>query len=368
MATISLKTIWLYVGKQFLLWFLVAFFGLLVLVALIDTVELLRRAAGHQNISAGAIAAMAFLRLPFLAQELTAFAVLFGSILVFVRLTHSHEMVIFRAAGISIWQVLLPALVVAFVFGAVEVTLVNPVSALTLAKYEELEGKYLTGRSSLLTLSTGGSLWLRQVDDQGNQAVIYAERVRPELLELTRVEVTLLDADNKFAGRIDAKQARLGVGSWQLIDVTVAHTGTRPEFHDTYSLPTDLTREKVHESFASPETVSIWELPKFIAALEATGFSALPHRLQWNALLAEPFLLIAMVLIAATVSLRFTRYGGVLILIASGITAAFGVFIFTEIVHALGVGATIPVTLAAWTPSGVTLMLGVSLLLHQEDG
>jgi lipopolysaccharide export system permease protein len=365
---ISLKTIWYYVGKQFLLWFVVAFLGLLVLVGFIDAIELLRRAAGRPNVGLGAVATMSFLRLPFLSQELAAFSVLFGSIMAFFRLSRRHELVIFRAAGISVWQFLLPALFLAGAIGAAKVTVINPVSAFSLAMFEKLEGEYLTGRSSLLTLSSGGSLWLRQVDDDGNQAVIYAAGVNPEELKLNSVEVTLLNADNRFEGRIDAERAQLGAQAWALQNAWLAKTNATPQFYDSFALETDLTPEKIHESFASPETVSFWELPKFIGALEATGFSALAHRLQWNSLLAEPFLLLAMVLIAATVSLRYTRQGSVMLLIGSGIVAGFGVFIFTEIIHALGLGATLPVALAAWTPAGVTLMLGVSMLLHLEDG
>ena len=48
----------------------------------------------------------------------------------------------------------------------------------------------------------------------------------------------------------------------------------------------------------------------------------------------------------------------------SAIAAGFSVFIFTEIIHALGLGATLPVMLAAWAPAGITLLIGTSLLLH----
>ena len=365
---ITLRTIWLYVGRQFLFWFVVVFCALLALIAAIDAIELLRRAAGKPDVGIALIATMSMLRLPFLGQELTAFAVLFGAIMAFLRLTRSHELVIFRTSGISVWQFLLPALLIAGAVGVVKVMLVNPVSAFALAQYQELEGEYLTGRSSLLALSSGGSLWLRQVDEDRNQAVIFANTVDPDALELSGVEVTLLDGQDHFEGRINAERARLGDGNWELSNAWLARPNATPEFREHYALPTDLTREKIHESFASPETVSFWRLPQFIRALEATGFSALGHRLQWNALLAEPFLLIAMVLIAATVSLRFARQGGLLTLIGFGISAGFGVFIFTAIIHALGLGATLPILLAAWAPAGVTLMLGVSMLLHLEDG
>ena len=40
----------------------------------------------------------------------------------------------------------------------------------------------------------------------------------------------------------------------------------------------------------------------------------------------------------------------------------------TNVVHAIGLGGGVPVVLAAWTPAGVSLMAGVALLLHLEDG
>ncbi len=48
------------------------------------------------------------------------------------------------------------------------------------------------------------------------------------------------------------------------------------------SLPTDLTVDRVQESFASPDTLSVWALPGFISLLERSGFSAIRHRLHFQ--------------------------------------------------------------------------------------
>ncbi len=84
--------------------------------------------------------------------------------------------------------------------------------------------------------------------------------------------------------------------------------------------------------------------------------------------MATPLLLGAMVLIAATFSLRPHRRGGTSLLIVSGVVAGFLLFFATSLVGALGQSAAIPVVLAAWTPATVSSMLGVALLLHLEDG
>ena len=109
-------------------------------------------------------------------------------------------------------------------------------------------------------------------------------------------------------------------------------------------------------------------LPGFIANLESAGFSAMRHRLYLNSILAVPFLLCAMVLIAATFSLRLTRRGGTSLLLIGGVFVGFLLYFFSELVLAAGQSGTIPVSLAAWSPAGVSLLLGLATLFHLEDG
>jgi lipopolysaccharide export system permease protein len=57
-----------------------------------------------------------------------------------------------------------------------------------------------------------------------------------------------------------------------------------------------------------------------------------------------------------------------MMMVTGGILTGFFVFITTDIVLTLGVSETIPVMMAAWTTAAVTLLLGISALLHLEDG
>ena len=310
---------------------------------------------------------MALLRAPFLAQEVIPFAAMFGGLLTYYRLTRNHELVVIRSAGVSVWQFMLPALLVVVMVGVTKVTLLNPLSSLMLSKFEEMEGRYLTGRSSLLAVSSSG-IWLRQTYGENGQAVIHAATIEPDDIELNDVIVFLLADDDRFVGRIDAKSARLNDGQWDLTDAWLTGPERPGEFAASRSLATDLTADKIQDSFASPETVSFWSLPRFIKILEETGFSALPHRLQLHTLLAEPVLLIAMVMIAASFSMRLSRRGGAPLLLGAGVLTAFLLFIVTNVVHAIGLGGGVPVALAAWTPAGVSLMAGIALLMHLEDG
>ncbi|MDA0786777.1 MAG: LPS export ABC transporter permease LptG [Proteobacteria bacterium] len=365
---IASRTISFYILRQFLIWFLIMFATIVAVIMLIDAIELLRRGSGRDEATFSIITSMALLRTPFLAQEAVPFAVMFGAIFTFLRLTRNHELVVLRAAGVSVWQSLMPALIAAVALGIINISVLNPLSAVLLSQFEKLEGKYLTGRSSLLAVSAEG-IWLRQNNSDGaGQTVIHAERVQPDKLRLEQVTVFEFSGDDKFTGRIDSESAFLLDGRWELSDAWLTRPGRAGVFVARQDLATDLTPDKIQESFASPETVALWNLPRFIRVLEETGFSPIAHQLQFHALLAEPFLLAAMVLIAAVFSLRLTRRGGTIVLVGAGVLAGFFLFLLTNVIQALGLGASVPVILAAWTPAGVSLLIGITFLLHLEDG
>ena len=359
-------TLSLYLGRRFLFGFGAALLGLLALVLLFDFLELLRRGADRDEVTLPIVIELAVFNLPVLAQKVLPFAALFGGMFTFARLTRSHELVVTRAAGVSVWQFLMPGLLIATLIGGFVVTVFNPLSAVTASRHERLEAKYLHGSPSLLALSRTG-LWLRQADP-GGQSVIHAQNVSEQGLDLTDVIIFLYEGADEFVGRIDSKSASLEDGQWMLKEALLTGPDVPAEFHDNYVLKTSLTASQIQDSFASPDTLSFWALPKFIALLKEAGFGAVKHRLQWNSVLSTPLLLFAMVLVAATFSLRLTRRGGTGLLIVGGVIAGFVLFFMTDLVLALGLSGKIPVVLAAWAPAGISTLLGLSMLFHLEDG
>lgn len=362
-------TLSVYIGKHFLLSFLACFGAFLVVVLLFDSIELLRRAASRPEIGFADVLEMALLRLPHLGQEMFPFAVLFGGMSAFWRLARTHELVITRAAGVSAWQFLFPVLLLAALLGFFHLAVFNPLASTLLTRYERLEALNLKGQSSSLAVSPTG-LWLRQSNSLG-QSVVHAQSViqQQNEVELHGVIVFVYEGQNKFLERIDADYARLEDGFWYMKNARIQRPETGSTSFDEFWLETDLTLNKIQDSFAPPETMSFWALTDFIKNLESAGFSAVRHRLHFNTLMASPLLMCAMVLIAATFTLRqSSRRGGTTFIIAAGVMTGFLLYFFSDVVYALGLSDSIPVTLAAWTPSGVATLLGLGMLLHLEDG
>ncbi len=360
-----------YIGRQYLSLFMMFFFGLATVILLITVVDVIDRVSG-KGADLGTMLQLAFMKLPYLTQEVMPFTALFAALTTFWRLTRSHELVVTRSAGVSVWQFLLPVLIAGLLLGALTTSLLNPVASILLGRYEALESTFKGKSSSTFSISKTG-LWLRQPGERGQpgengQSVIHAVSVTPDTMVLNNVIVFKYEEDDRFIGRIDAKTAELRDGRWILFDAWETAPGVPAEFFDSTELSTDLTIEKIQESLADPQTISFWSLPSFIALMKEAGFSAVRHQLQFHRLLATPFLLIAMILLAASFSLRPQRRGRVGLVLLGGVMTGFLFYFVSNFVFTLGLSGKIPVILAAWLPSGVSMMLGVAALLHLEDG
>lgn len=358
-------TLYRYLAQQFLAGVGTVLSGFIFLAYSIDIVDLLTKTSGKQ-VPTLSIIGMAALQLPDLGLKLLPFAVLLGGVFAFVRLSRSQELIAVRAAGVSAWNLLAPPLAVAVLLGIVTVTIFTPISSRLLVQYAGLEAKYIRGQASQLAVSRNG-LWLRQGDSQ-RQSVIHALRVADQGVRLEEVIIFLYGEADHFLGRIEAKSATLSTGAWLLKNAWVSGPDGAPRHEELYDLPTTLTPSQIQESFASPDTISFWDLPRFIATAEQAGFSATRYRLYFDSLLVLPAMFAAMVFMAASFSLRLARLGGMGQVVLYSALCGFGVYFFGDLTQALGESGILPPLLAAAAPAATAILLGMTLVFHQEDG
>ena len=365
-------TLSIYIAKGFTGSVIAMLLALSGLVGMFDFIELLRRSTSHPEATFGLVSEMAALRQPYIAMQILPFAVLLGGILCFWRLTRSSELIVARAAGISAWEFLAAPTLCALMLGVLATTAISPVSSVMFARAEALDNTYLKAGGGPLALS-GDQLWLRQSDHaltpQG-VAIIHAHGVELHGKQLVAKDVSVfrLDGRDRLLTRIEATQATLVGQTWQLQNARSIRPEEMPAPPVTMNLPTDLTVARVQESFASPDTLSFWELPGFIRLLDHSGFSSIRHRLHYQTLLALPLLAATMALVSAGFSMRPARRGGVAQMIGSGVAAGFALFVISKVAEEFGQSGALPVALAAWAPTASGLMLAVALLLHTEDG
>jgi lipopolysaccharide export system permease protein len=75
-----------------------------------------------------------------------------------------------------------------------------------------------------------------------------------------------------------------------------------------------------------------------------------------------------MVFLAAAVSLRFFRFGGVQKMILSGVASGFLLYVLSKVTDDLTKAELIHPAAAAWLPVLAAGLTGFIALLYQEDG
>lgn len=361
------RSLAIYFVRRFAGWILGMFVGIFMLVFLIDCIELLRSNGGRDDVSIALVVAASALRVPALMEQVLPFSVLLGSIAAFVTLSRGSELMIVRAAGQSVWQFMLPGLAFALALGVFATTVYNPLA--TVAR--NMSSDIILGSSaSVMTTLLSGSAnanWTRQRTGDGT-AVLHTTGVADAGRTILQPTFWVFDRDGMLAERIEAAVGHLEPGRWRLSDATTTGRDGVPVRQPTAFQDTALTAEQVAGGLGSPDSISFWQLPSAITQARASSLPANRFSLQYQSLLARPLLLASMVLIAATVSLGFARYGGGERMILGGVLAGFVLYVVIEVARSLGSEGLVSPVLAAWAPSVVAILLGSTVLLFREDG
>ena len=354
-----------YLSISFARTIVAVFVSMFLLIYLIDFVELLRRSSDAKGASTPIVAWLSLLRVPSIAEQLFPFSVLFGAMFAFLSLTRKLELVVARAAGVSVWQFLLPPLVVAlaargFRDGGLQ---------------SRLGGLQAAWPPASKRGFSGGPGAKRPTRHSGCSRMVWTDRrccvptapatAAPCCRGLRRI---VYDRDGSFIERVEAGHAQLRPGFWTLDDARVIAPGEEPRDVKTQLIATNLTAEQVMQKFVAPDAVPFWSLPEVRDQTARAGLNATGYSLQYQALMARPLLFMAMILVAASFSLRFFRFGGVARMVAGGVSAGFVLYVATKLVADLGGAGLLSAPVAAWTPAVVGCMLGSLALLYQEDG
>ena len=339
------------------------------MLALLDMVEQLRRLA-QVDPPFAQVLRLSALNTPEAFYEIAPLVLMLAAMWVGLAWSRSSEFVIVRAAGRSVPRLVLVPAAMVFVASIAFVAVMNPLVASTSREYSRVLAQLRGDPVATVTVS-GQDIWLRQSDLMG-QTVIHAPQAESTGTLLYQATFLIFHPTDGLALRLRAERAELRPGAWHLTGVKRwSLSDLNPEAQATQSpevvLPTDLTPERIRDSFAQARTIPLAQLPGFIAALERAGFSALDHRMRLHMELALPVLLTGLMVLALALCIHHARAGGAGIRALITILAGFMLFFLRNFAQVLGETGQVPVLLAAWGPPVATLLLAMGMLLNLEE-
>jgi lipopolysaccharide export system permease protein len=351
-----------YLARRFSTMVLMIVVAASLVVLLVQYVEVLRRFSDEPGFTTLNGLWLSVMQIPSVLDTALPFAFLFGALLSLLGLSRQLELVVARASGVSVWGFLKGPFFVALLVGVLASGLLHPLALVADRAASSLEGE-MAGSAG----RTDRGRWFRQ-DGPAGSSIIRSTGVDRGGLTLLGVTAFVFGPDGGFREKVSAPRAEFLAGRWQFTDAQIVSASDAPRQVTRYELPASLTEEEMTRSLATTDAVSLWSLPGVIQSADRLGLNIDRLRLLFHQLLNRPLFMAAMVMIAATVSLRLSRFGGALKLLLTGVVTGFLLYVLTEIVGDFGANGIINPVLAAWLPPVVALTFGATALLYQEDG
>lgn len=354
-----------YFARAFLMWFGICFAGLTSIFFLFNASELLRRSAKREAVGFSDVGLMALLQLPTTIETMLPFVCLFAAMITLWRLNKNNEICVTRSAGLSIWQMLSPLILVALLIGLVDLFVLNPVSTKLMNQYKKVSRVLIKNKKDGISISKTG-IWLRYAYESG-PTVIRVGHINVDEKKLTDLTILEYDQKDALSVRIDAATADFVNGGLLLNKVWIFPYKKTPIYHENLPYKTDLSAHHIQDNKKDPESISFWKLPSYIDLLEDSGLSSVKYRLQWQTLMARVFWLVTMVLLAATCTLRPLRQGRQFLFILPAVLVGFSLYFLRDITFAMGQSSSLPIGFAAWSPVAISAMIGLVTLLNLEE-
>ncbi|MCL2566923.1 MAG: LptF/LptG family permease [Alphaproteobacteria bacterium] len=321
------------------------------------------RISGTANI--GHLVVLSLLNIPYLIVQISPFILLLTSFTTIRMMVLRKEVDIFKSFGISIWQFLIPFILISCIWAVIIILVISPFSVDMLALKEKLNAKEDSASQQITT--TDRYIWI--VDKFNNNSNIIATKhlnINKSKTELAPV-VFLEIKDNKFQGAVFAKKGEMEESQITFFD---SISKFKDDFYPLY-LP-----QVVRDSFLSiknltnisvePYMIKTLDFPKVIAGLKAISFSAAPYEVYFYNLLSLPLLFITMLLISTRFSLYDVRTGKNLFAIFSCIVVGFMVYFFINLGNvALSIFDISPISAVLFSKL-ITLLIAVNILFMKE--
>jgi LPS export ABC transporter permease LptG/LPS export ABC transporter permease LptF len=302
-------------------------------------------------------------RLPGALYDGLPIVVLIATVFLFLSLTRAHELDALKAAGVSLYRVSVPVLLLALTLsvgaGFFQETALPAINAradeVDCVKIRGGLPRHLQKRNQLWYRSTETRFWRMELLDP-------VERSIDGLLILE------VDANFQLVSRLDARKARWTPAGWELTQGFTRQVvnGTRME-----SKPFDritLRMPEHIEDFTNvqkpPEIMSFRELRAYVQKLQETGHQAAKYVVELYSKLAFPLVHLIMALVAIPFALVSPRGGGRALGIAIAIVISVGYWLVHYMALAFAKADLLPPFLAAWTANIVFAGLGTALFLR----
>jgi len=288
------------------------------------------------------------LKVPSLLHTMLPFIILVGGIWFFRKFKKSDEVTAMKISGMSNLSIIFVPGVISIIIGIFFMTLINPITSISLEKYEAVKGTYEKDKDYLAAI-TKNAIWIKEIKNNKNNIIKASNLNKENLVNLT---IYQFDLEYNFLQRIESVSANIISDEWILKNVNILDQDGKfisenleeTIYKSTYNL------EKIKTLYSNLDTVSFWNITSEIKLLKERGYSTKEMETKLHKSLSFPFFLLSMVFLSGVFTLGTTFKENNLTYIFVTIVSCILVYFFNDLSAALGKTERLSVEIAVWMP------------------
>ena len=361
-----------YFTKDLLKFFIFALLFLIILIFFIDLIELFRRSSNkvgvNHLIKAGFIdlVGMASLKIIGNIQKVLPFAALIGSIACFNQWRKKNYYVISKVSGISLWKILSPILVCFFFIGLFSIIILNPFSTLMNKKYESLQTLFF-GKANIQEFSfdTKG-FWIKHISEKTN-LIINANKIEKKTNTLFDLNIFEYNNDKIFQKKIKARKGKFTSQKLLLYDVQSIDRMYKVTSLKKFTYSINFDSSQLNVATKNPDKIFLLDFPYYLMKMKSYGLNISKHLVHFFKLICQPFLIISMILLSASLMLRSSERKVEVGIVSLSLVVGFSLYFVGDFIFALGFSEKIPPLLAGFGPTLIGLFSGCYLISDIDE-
>ncbi|KTD22591.1 LPS export ABC transporter permease LptG [Legionella londiniensis] len=311
---------------------------------------------GKANFGLLQAAVYVFLQMPYQVYLFFPMASLLGSLVGLGVLASHHELVVMRAAGMSIGQVIVAVLKAAFIV-IVIVTILGETIVPRLAQMAN--DQRLQAMSEGQALRTARGVWLRQGND-----FINIDTILPNNILLNVSQFRFNDSHHLQRAR-QIEKIEYREGQWiasGISETRITPQSTEAKFHDNMVWDIALKPRILQVGSSEPDEMTLREIRQYLRIQKANHQTALNYQLAFWQRLLQPITTAVMMFLAIPFifgPLRSSSMGSKLLI---GASLGFTFHIINRIFGPISQVFQWPVEIAAFAPILIFALLGFYLM------
>lgn len=358
--------IFLYLARNFLKTFFMVLLFVLALILIVDGIDQYGNVRSYGATLAECVIYV-LIRVPTNLYQFLPLVILISALSFFLNLSKHSELVALRASGISANRIVFVPVLMSFCIGLFSTFPFDPL----LVGSRNIAETYLDsfrGRPSQIVRTLKDGVWLREVVSKDIR-YIYIPEVKWNNQSFQNIEFFIKKPGQSIT-HITSKIAKIENEQWNLSDAIVYPEPTQTDTNETniIQLDTSLNFRNIFSSFSDPKRIQLKNLPEFISNLERDGYDIKEAKTYYYSERMIPVFYMLMALIGSIFALAPLRGGSTSLRAVSAISTGFVCFGVTKLCESLAKAGDVPIILGVSLIPIAGILLGTSLLLHQEDG